>query len=171
MALPDQQRALLAGYLERCRERAPGLRWVSPDNLHLTLRFLGSVEAERLDRLGAGLQEIPFQPFEVQLGGLGAFGPAASVRVVWLGVEQGRQELERLSEAIEERCQAVGFEAETRPFNPHLTLARARERRGARLPELPAPPKLPAWTASGFHLFRSQTGPGGAVYSILASFG
>jgi len=56
VAVPDDQRALLAGYLERCRERAPGLRWVSPDNLHLTLRFLGSVDAERLDRLGSGLQ-------------------------------------------------------------------------------------------------------------------
>jgi len=169
--LPDEHRALLAGYLDRCRERSPGLRWVSADNLHLTLRFLGGVEAERLDRLSSALREVPIQPFEVRLGGPGFFGRAAAVRVVWLGVEEGRRELERLAEAIEERCLEAGFEAESRPFNPHLTLARARERGGTPLPELPAPPSLPAWTVSGFHLYRSQTRPGGAVYSVLASFG
>jgi 2'-5' RNA ligase len=170
VALPDAQRSALAAYLEQCREVAPALRWVSPDNLHLTLRFLGNVEPARLEALAASLRGVAFAPFQVSLAGEGTFGRGTAVRVVWLGVAEGRGELATLAGQVETRCVEVGLEPEERPFNPHLTLGRARERRGGRLPERPAPPALAPWTVGAFHLYRSRLGPGGAVYSVLDSF-
>jgi 2'-5' RNA ligase len=170
VALPDQQRSALAEYLDRCRVLAPGLRWVSAANLHLTLRFLGSVEHEQLERLATSLRGVAFTPFQLGLDGLGTFGRGPAVRVAWLGVAEGSSQLAGLAAEIEARCAEIGLEPEERPYNAHLTLARSRERRGARLPELPAPPELAPWTVAGFQLYRSQTGPGGAVYSQLASF-
>ena len=170
MALPDGHRRRLDEYLERCRTVAPELRWVRAESLHLTLRFLGSVEAALLDGLAAGLAAVRWEPFPVAVGGLGSFGRGAAARVVWLGVSEGVSELSALAAAVEDRCAAVGLPPEDRAYSPHLTLARARDRRGARLPELPPPPELERWTVDRFNLYRSRPGTGGAVYSVLAEF-
>jgi RNA 2',3'-cyclic 3'-phosphodiesterase len=171
IGIPDLQRALLASYLDACRAAAPDLRWVAAANLHLTLRFLGQVESGRLERLAALLRELPVPPFELGLGGLGSFGRGHAVRVVWIGIGAGREDLARLAAAVEDRCADLGFPSEERPYNPHLTLARARDRRGAHVPQLPTPPELAPWPVSGFRLYRSRTGPGGAVYTVLEEFG
>jgi len=97
-------------------------------------------------------------------------GSATSVAARRFEWRRGR-ELERLAAAVEERCAAAEFPPEERAYNPHLTLARARQRRGARIPELPPPPELDAWTVDGFRLYRSRPGAGGAVYSVLEEFG
>jgi 2'-5' RNA ligase len=93
------------------------------------------------------------------------------VRVVWLGLATGGDDVRRLAAEVEARCSALGFDPESRPYNPHLTLARARQRRGDGLPELPPPPELPAWRVTGFRLYRSRLGPGGASYAVLEEFG
>jgi 2'-5' RNA ligase len=72
---------------------------------------------------------------------------------------------------VEACCAENGFEAEPRPYNPHLTLARSRDRRGMPLPSLPPAPELPPWTVAGFRLYQSRLGKGGAAYSVLADFG
>jgi RNA 2',3'-cyclic 3'-phosphodiesterase len=144
---------------------------VAPDSLHLTLRFLGGVDRHRLEALAADLRALTVEPFPVVLDGLGSFGRGIAVRVVWLGLAAGGDQLAKLAAEIEAQCAAEGFEAEARPYNPHLTLARSRQRRGDRLPELPAPPELPGWTVTGFRLYQSRTGPGGATYSVLEEFG
>lgn len=169
MPLPEGQRALLAGYLEECSRRAPRHRWVAPDSLHLTLRFLGSVSAETLSVVGAGLREIQFEPFTVELGERGAFGGRAP-RVIWLGVRQGRAALSALASRIEDVCRRAGLSPESRVFNPHLTLARSRDRRPSPVPELAEPPILPAWTATGFNLYESRLGGGRARHLVLEGF-
>jgi RNA 2',3'-cyclic 3'-phosphodiesterase len=169
--MADLPRDRLAGYLDTCRAIAPGFRWVAPDSLHLTVRFLGRVEAGPLDSLAAALRSLTVEPFPVSLGGPGTFGRGSAVRVVWLGLAAGNDELSRLAAEVEARSAAVGFEPEARPYHPHLTLARSRQRRGERLPELPPPPELPGWMVTGFRLYRSRLGPGGATYSVLEEFG
>jgi len=144
---------------------------VTPDSLHLTLRFLGAVERDRLEALAGMLRELTVEPFSVGLAGLGTFGRGSGVRVAWLGLAAGAEHLRSLAAEVESRCSALGFEPEARAYNPHLTLARSRQRRGDRLPELPPPPKLPAWTVAGFRLYRSRLGRGGASYSVLEEFG
>ncbi len=161
----------MTGYLESCRAAAPAFGWVAPESLHLTLRFLGPVDPERLEALAADLRLIAVEPFPAGLDGLGAFGRPSAARVVWLGLEAGSEELVRLAAEVEAHCAAHGFEPEDRPYSPHLTLARSRARGGERLPELPPPPKLTGWTVTAFRLYRSNLSRGGPTYSVLEEFG
>ena len=170
VTLPDEQRRLLAAHVEDCARRAPGYRWVPAANLHLTLRFLGSLERPRLERLREGLESVRQPAFELALDGRGSFGPRVAPRVVWLGVSAGRESCASLAEAVEAACAAVGLESEARPFRAHVTLARARSA-PSRLPELPAPPRLEPWTVGDFVLYESRLGAPAATYLELERFG
>ena len=117
------------------------------------------------------LRTLRFPPFEVRLAALGAFGRGRAVRVVWLGLEAGATELAGLAARVEAACARSGVAPEPRPYNPHLTLARARDRRGVELPVLPAVPAVPGWLVAEVVLFQSRLSPGGAVYSVLQRFG
>lgn len=167
--VPEGHRSLLADYLEDCSRRAPRHRWVVPESLHLTLRFLGSVSDETLAAVKSGLAGIRFHPFSIELGEVGTFGGRAP-RVVWLAVREGRGALQVMASSVEEACRAAGLSPQTRALNPHLTLARARDRRPAALPELAQPPRLPAWPATEFNLYESRLSAGGARYHVLETF-
>ena len=171
ISLPEAQREILASYREACRAPGDGLRWVSSENLHLTLRFLGGVAPQRIEELSADLRRLRFPAFEARLGGVGTFGRGRAVRVLWLGVEAGAAELTALAGQAEKACRRVGLAPEPRPFNPHLTLARARDRGGVQVSELPPLPAVPAWTVDEFALFQSRVTPAGAIYSVLRRFG
>jgi RNA 2',3'-cyclic 3'-phosphodiesterase len=155
LAVPGAQRAALEGHLAECVRRAPAYRWVEPEALHLTLRFLGGVEPDVLARVAEGLAAIRTAPFRVALGGRGTFGSRSAPRVVWLGLTEGAEACAGLAGAVERACVAAGMEPETRPFRAHLTLGRAR-REGERLAPLPEPPALAPWTASELVLFESR---------------
>lgn len=162
LPLPDGVRETLAGYLERCAELAPEQRWAPPANLHLTLYFLGWVEADPMARVTAALAGVRRAPFRLRIGGLGRFGAAARPRVLWVDVLAGRDALGALAAEVALACRRAGVVGDERPYNPHLTLCRVR--RGTRLPALPEPDPLPAWEARSFTLFQSRPGPRGAVY-------
>src|SRR5712691_6758096 len=164
LAPPEAQRAQLGAYLERCRGAAPQFRWVAPDGVHLTLRFLGRVEPAVLAALGARLRAIRQPSFALGLDGLGTFGGRRPA-VVWLGLAEGQEPAAALARAVEAECAGVGLDPEPRPFRPHLTLARARDRSGAARPELPPPPELAHWTATEMILFESKLGSGPPVYT------
>lgn len=168
--LPEAHRRQLAAHLKACAQIAPAYRWVPPENLHLTLRFLGGLEPAALAQLRSELGAVRGQPFQIALDGRGAFGPRRAPRVVWLGLGQGADGCARMAEAVETACHAVGLEPESRPFHAHLTLARARpEARG--LPDLPLPPVLEPWTVTDFVLFQSRLGGRTPVYAELQRFG
>lgn len=147
IAVPDPQREALSGYLAECAALAGDFRWVSRDNLHLTLRFVGGVERGLVEGIAARAEQEAGGAFSVALGAMGTFRRGALARVVWLGVSEGVEPLRRLTHVLERECRAAGLEQETRSFKPHLTLARAKPRDGAPLPALPPPPTLAAWTA------------------------
>jgi RNA 2',3'-cyclic 3'-phosphodiesterase len=155
LGVPDAQREALAGHLAECARRAPAYRWVEPEALHLTLRFLGGVEPDLLARVADRLAAIRSAPFRMALGGQGTFGPRSAPRVVWLGLSEGAEACASLAGLVERACLAADMEPEPRPFRAHLTLARAR-REGERLPALPEPPVLEGWTASELVLFESR---------------
>ncbi|HEX6350856.1 MAG TPA: RNA 2',3'-cyclic phosphodiesterase [Candidatus Dormibacteraeota bacterium] len=169
VAPPEAVAAELGGYLERCRNVAPTFRWVAPAGVHLTLRFLGSVEEPVLASVTAGLRRIRRPSFELRLGGLGTFG-GRRPSVIWLGLAEGAAAAKELAREVESACLAAGLAPETRPFRPHLTLARARDRFGSPVPELPPAPELPAWTATEMVLYESRLGGGPPVYTPLERF-
>ena len=170
LPLPERQREQLATYLAVCSLVEPGLSWVPAENLHLTLRFLGSRTPEALEALDAQLKDLRSPSFELGLAGLSTFG-GKRARVVWLGLEVGLAAALALAGEVEEACQAIGVEPEVRRFHPHVTLARARDRRGIEVPELPAAPRLPIWTADRLVLVRSRLGSGPARYEEIGAYG
>jgi RNA 2',3'-cyclic 3'-phosphodiesterase len=164
-----------AGVADDIRRRAPDskLRWVPPPNMHLTVRFLGQV-AESVDALIVALtQPISVDPFDLTLGGCGAFPPAGAVRVVWIGLAAGAPQLAQISAIIDARVTPFGFEPEARPYSPHLTLARAD--RHARAPRrfrdtLAAVAIRPVVThVERAIVYRSHLSPRGARYEPLAA--
>jgi 2'-5' RNA ligase len=158
---------VLGSYLAACSLVAPEFRWTPDRNLHLTIRFIGNVERDVVDRVAERLDELPLRAFELGLGEVGTFKRGRLVRVVWLQVLKGADQARELAAQVEEECRRAGLEPEVRAFQPHLTLARARPRDGAALPPLPAPPALPPWRAEELVLFSSHLGRAGSVYEPL----
>lgn len=124
--LPEDMRAELARAQEQIRG---GLttqpKWVGPDSMHLTLKFLGGVEEEAVDVIKAALERAAEEKttLNVRLGQAGTFG-GRRPRVVWVGLQGELEKLAQLQEAIEAELLPIGFAAEQRPYQPHLTLAR-----------------------------------------------
>jgi RNA 2',3'-cyclic 3'-phosphodiesterase len=107
------------------------VKWVEPENLHLTVRFVGEADepsAERLRR--AFTRPIGRRPFDVSFDGVGSFPDRGTPRVIWIGTVAGGSELEALHAETEKRVRAAGFQGEDRPFRAHLTIGRVREGSG-----------------------------------------
>jgi len=109
------------------REMA-AVKWVEPKNFHMTLKFLGETETGVVSRLANELAGVAagIPEFMLGFGGAGTFPDERRPRVVWIGIEEGLEQLFSLAQRVEEVCQTLGFEAENRPFSAHLTLGRAR---------------------------------------------
>ncbi|MGE4504257.1 MAG: RNA 2',3'-cyclic phosphodiesterase [Desulfovibrionaceae bacterium] len=159
--------------------------FVRPENAHLTLRFLGDVDAARVPGVLRALAGVRFAPFALRLGGLGGFPSLARPGVLLLELAQGATECAGLARLVEEALAPLGFEQETRPFRAHVTLARLRGAGRGRGPAVPAGAvgraaelvatlvaarPLPAFRAERFTLYRSTLGPGGPVYTPLGEF-
>jgi 2'-5' RNA ligase len=169
LSVPEAQREALASHLAVCAAIAPAFRWVPPDNLHLTVRFLGSVERAVADGIAERLAAASLPAFEVELGDAGVFRHGRRVRVVWIGLRSGVERAREVAARVEAECATAGLEPDTRAFRPHLTLARSRRINGDILPALPPAPQLEPWRAQELVLFRSHLGRAGAVYEPLRS--
>lgn len=109
-------------------EPISGIRCTDPGNTHVTVKFLGEVDADRLDVVTAAVdravERSGVEPFDVHLSGLGAFPSQEYITVVWAGVEEGATPLQRLFDAVEAELTDVGFDPEEHTFTPHATIAR-----------------------------------------------
>lgn len=162
--LPETNRERLAAYLLACAAAAPAFRWSDPNNLHLTVRFVGSVEREVVEGIA---DRVEGSTLEISLGEIGTFKRGGLARVVWLGVQHGVDGLTVLADRVEAECRAAGLEPEERALKPHLTLARARPRQGAALPALPPLPDLEPWRAGELVLYSSHLGSGGSMHEPI----
>ena len=134
--LDEELRRRISEVQQRVRKLAPDVRWVAPDNFHVTLKFLGGVRQERIAHIQDAMDEVVdgFSAFDLSLVGAGAFPNPRKPRVVWIGVEEGREQLIALANAVEHRLVDVGFEKEDKPFKSHITIGRVRD--GKRAPDL-----------------------------------
>ena len=106
------------------------MRWTRPENVHLTLKFLGDVEAEAFSSIRAALGEVCAQhvPFDAALAELGAFPSARRAKTLWIGAGEGSDRLRSLAADVDDALAPLGFEREKRPYVPHLTSGRVRGR-------------------------------------------
>jgi 2'-5' RNA ligase len=126
--LGDEALTYLAREIARLGRALPGVRWADPAGLHLTLAFLGELDDERLAAVRAAAEQAApaVKPFALEIAGLGSFGPAHAPRVIWAGLSGNLQRLSQLYEALVAALEVRGFARETRPYAPHLTLARLK---------------------------------------------
>lgn len=119
------------GKLQRTLNDAPGGRavnWVRPEAIHLTFKFLGDVHQDALPHIYTGIEQVCAKqpPFVVQVSALGCFPNSARPRVVWVGLQDEHQQLQRIKQILENELSSSGFTREDRAFQPHLTLGRVR---------------------------------------------
>lgn len=163
LALPEGLRERLTGL----RGQVPGARWVPPENLHITLRFIGEVDEAAAADLDMALARVDVPPLEVAVGGVGHFASRGLVRSLWAGVDRDTA-LDHLQAKIEAACQRSGLAPEGRKFHPHVTLARCRDTRTARIAGFLADHagfRAPPFPAGSFALYSSTLGRGGAAYT------
>jgi 2'-5' RNA ligase len=179
IALSPQILEALDKTINRLRAGAGGQagRWVRPEGIHLTLKFLGDVPEQRLPELydAVACACRAAAPFSLSVAGLGYFGSASRPRVIWAGVDEPTGALAALQRAIEEELAHMGFQREARAFRPHLTLARIKEgadraamtdltRRVAAEPYI----DLGSMRVSQVHVIKSVLRPEGALYAPLS---
>lgn len=129
--LPDEIRSALARLQASLQtEKQSAVKWVDPYAIHLTLKFLGNVTAAKISDISSAIEEAAhgIAPFSLEVKGLGVFPNFKRVRVVWVGVWGDISQLKLLQQRIESGLVPLGFNRESRPFTPHLTLARVREK-------------------------------------------
>lgn len=158
--------------LETARAGIPTdrVRWTRPENVHLTLKFLGEVAEEQVEQIGAALRRVcaVHAPFDASLSRFGAFPSERRARILWVGVGAGAEEVAALASDVDAALEPLGFEREGRPYVPHATLGRVRGK-PIRL-ELPAAvPGEPGFGVSRVELVQSTLAAGGAVYEALES--
>lgn len=159
--------------VERLRRLAPEVKWANPEGLHVTLAFLGEVPDEQRDDIERVVREVASShaPLTLRARGGGGFGTKRHPRVLWVGLDGEVDALGRIQAALAAALQPLGFEPESRPFKPHLTIARAREPRGdealARCVEALAKADFGESRIGSVVLYRSQLSPKGAKYTPL----
>lgn len=161
LEIPQKVRAMLAAM----QAGVPGARWMAPEQMHLTLRFIGEVDGAMATGIDDALSGIRAPGFEMELAGVGEFG-GKKPRALWAGV-RANEALVHLQRKIESALQRLGLEAETRKFTPHVSLARLKETPRGHVMDFLTDHAL---FASGpleveqFVLFSSRLGSNGSIY-------
>ena len=184
--IDESIRERISRFLDGVRAFAPDARWVRPESLHVTLKFIGEKPNEEVERIKQAMAAVRAAPVSMTFGGYGFFPTAKSARVFWLGLEAG-PELADLASTLDQTTVALGVPKEERPFSPHLTMARGGGGSGAparqkgdrpnrvfqvlqdKLAALPAV-EFGTMTAREFFLFQSQLGRGGSRYTKIAAY-
>lgn len=179
LQIPSAVRGNLDALIKELRALEPASstkksRWVRPENLHVTLKFIGETSPEKLEAIGAALSAVhSVQPIELRFRGLGFFPNEKRARVLWVGIE-APPSLAAIAGDVDLNLEKAGFRREDRAFTPHLTLARLQPPGIAQ--ELHAAVQGRAARDFGvlhtgeFHLIESKLKPSGAEYTTLRSF-
>jgi 2'-5' RNA ligase len=184
--IEDAIRQRIQRFTEGVAGFAPDARWVRPESMHVTLKFIGEKPLEIVEEIKPALSGIRAGSFAITFRGYGFFPTAKYARVLWVGIESGPQLLS-LAKAVDEATFSLGIPKEDHPFAPHLTLARGGGHSGAprqrkddtpnknfqrlqeKLAGLPTP-DFGTMTANEFFLYQSQLSRGGSHYTKIASF-
>ena len=170
--IPAEVREKVMDFISAVKPRVQGARWVRPEGLHITLKFLGNVADEKRGAIESALRAIKSPGFKLSLQNTGVFPIPKYPRVLWIGIDSG-PELASLAGQTDEVLFPLGFEREKRAYTPHVTLARMDER--GKKSDVAAALSEPnvsfgTMTATEFHLYESKLSPQGARYTKLTSF-
>jgi len=162
--LPESVRQVLVGLNPDLR----GVRWLTPEQMHLTLSFLGNVEASAEERLRDRLVAIRWSAFFLPIVGVGVFPSKGRPNIIWIGVGAGHPHLFQLHKRIQDAALAAGLESDLRPWHPHITLARCRDVSADSVrPFLKSHAEFDAGMihVESFSLYSSRSTPAGSIYT------
>lgn len=168
--LPEAVKDLLAETAVHMSQNSPNraVRWVTREQMHLTLRFLGDTAVAQLPSLQNELTQLAarHQPFQLRLQSLGAFPNQKRPRVVWAGLAGDLAPLRKMQAELEDRVVALGWEREKRPFSPHLTLGRVKDAGQVRRLNWEVALVEVGFEVTAVQLVQSELRPSGAVYTV-----
>lgn len=174
---PEIRQAISSQTASLRKESGRAMRWVSMENIHLTLKFLGEVSAPNLELLAQALRAECAQtaPFTISVENLGCFPNPRRPRVLWIGLSVP-PELTRLQRLVESTAARLGYTPDEKPFSPHLTIGRVREQAAPEeiqtlrsLLERTTVARLGTFTVNEVHLYKSDLKPEGPVYTRLVT--
>ena len=171
--LPEETRKLLEDIQRELKQCGAAVRWVKPRSIHLTLKFLGNIQAAQVENIAQAVaREIRDQPpITLRPAGLGAFPSLRKPRVLWVGMEGEVQRLNGIQAQVENALEPLGFVREKRGFRPHLTIGRVKDRRRLQslvdtMATLDMEP-FNSFDADEIILYKSDLRPTGAIYTKL----
>ncbi|MDW7739473.1 MAG: RNA 2',3'-cyclic phosphodiesterase [Bacillota bacterium] len=126
--LSDKQKHEVLNMQHRASEYLEGIKWVKPEGMHLTLKFIGETEEHKITEIKSAMDKafMNYEPIETVFGGCGVFPNLSRARIFWVDVSRGKEALNRLASSIDSELILYGFEPEKRDYRPHLTIGRAR---------------------------------------------
>ncbi len=174
--LPDNILKQIAAYTRHLSEKTSGVRWVRPEGIHLTLKFLGEINAARVEEVKTALTDIKniTNPFDLIIRGSGCFPNRRQPKVIWLGLEHDTSHsLFKLHDWLDVNLAGLGFEREKRRFSPHLTLGRVKNMEDfgplfRYIDQHPFPDKV--FRVDKVYYIRSTLQPSGAIYTTIADY-
>ena len=175
--LPDEIKVKLDQLEGQLKARRLNAKWVAPESIHLTLKFLGNISVDSVPNIQEVMEEaaLGVPPFRIGVGGVGVFPNPQRVQVIWAGLNGDLDKLIELQKLVDTGLSKLGFVPESRPFTAHLTVARIRDE--ARPTEREAAGKLaeatpfeaPSFTVETISLMRSQLRREGPIYNRVVS--
>jgi 2'-5' RNA ligase len=176
--LPSELKAILGSFQnEMVSAGGSSVKWVSPDSIHITLKFLGNIFTEKVQSISSAIEQActGVEPFTLEMGELGGFPNLKQPRVLWVGLHGDIERVKSLQMSIDNNLAKLGFDKEKRGFTPHITLARMRDKAnpvdrnkfGERVTNETFDFRYKI-DVENINLMRSQLLPAGAVYSCLA---
>ena len=169
LPLPAPVRDMLAALAEPL----PGVNWTPPEQLHVTLRFLGDVNTATMQAMAERLATVRVSPFILPIEGLGTFPPNRPPRVLWIGLGSGHPRLFQLRQRLDDALLATGLQLDVRTFHPHITLARCTEDAAPAVTHWMHKHRAvapPPFRVESFDLYASELRPAGAVHTLKQRF-
>ncbi len=146
---------------------------VEPHNLHITLKFIGEIPPLKVEAIKSRLSRLSFQEFDLELHGVGGFPTLNRARVLWIGVSKGAEELIEISEVIEKNLQQVSIPRSSKPFHPHLTIARVKRPLNHRVRKILSTysnTDFGKMRVSKFYLMKSTLTSRGPIYTVISEY-
>lgn len=169
----DQAKQKISGLISNLKKSDTDLKWITEDQMHITLKFLGNVDKNAIQGISEEISNISstFNSFRINFYKIGAFPDLKHPNVLWLGIDKGASDLKMLNKKIENALGKLGFKVENREFKPHLTLARIKSLKNiSNLTKLVEEMDFNSWDdleINKLALYQSSLTPKGAIHTII----
>ncbi len=175
--LNEEIKNIVSGTIREIKPLMPDIRWIRPENIHMTVVFMGDIDYSCIDPIDKAARNIckRYTPFQICLNGIGIFGTRRNPRVIWIGLDGDIREIDNLKNDFNKALKPLGIKQENRPFKPHLTIGRfKKQHRGFlginRILDKYKNLRTSKYTQKTLTMYKSELRHTGAVYTRIKSW-